>query len=156
MSREIIEQLTTKDDKRACAVTAAILKESRETDHWYAMFDTFATLLEHPKSLVRNRAIGLLAANARWDSAGRLDCILPAYLAHITDDKPITARQCIQSLAEVGAAKPELIAAMLAALDKADFSGYRDSMRPLLEKDARQAREALLALQAAPEATGKA
>ena len=147
---EILGQLTTPNNKLACAVTATVIKESRETDHWYAMFDAFATLLNHPKSLVRNRAIGLLSANARWDRSGHLDRILPAYLTHITDNKPITARQCIQSLVEVGAAKPSLIPAMLAALECADFSGFRDSMRPLLERDA------LLAMQRATKATDEA
>ena len=58
-----------------------------------------------------------------------------AYLAHITDAKPITARQCVKALAQVGVAKPQYIPIILSALYTADLSKYKDSMRPLIEKD---------------------
>ena len=138
LREDLTGKLTGKDDRYACALTDRILAESRESDAWYAYFDDFAALLDHPKSLVRNHALHLLAANARWDEAGRLDAVLPAFLAHITDEKPITARQCVQALAEVGLAKPQYIPAILAALRRADLSGYRDSMRPLIQRDIRE------------------
>ena len=56
-------------------------------------------------------------------------------LSHITDDKPITARQCVQAPAELGEAKPQWIPQITQALLSADFSGYKDSMRPLIERD---------------------
>ena len=138
MKPDIIAMLTSKEDKCACAYTEKIIAESRETNAWYAFFDVFASLLDHPKSLVRNRALMILAANARWDGEDRFDGILPKYLSHITDEKPITARQCVMALAEVGQAKPRLIPPILAALHSADLSRYKDSMRPLIEKDIRQ------------------
>lgn len=127
--------LTSKNDQSACAYAEKILAESRETDVWYDAFDDFAALLEHPKSLVRNRALHILAANAQWDEEDRFDRILPEYLSHITDEKPITARQCVQSLTELGRARPRLIPEILSALQSADLSQYKDSMRPLIEKD---------------------
>ena len=57
------------------------------------------------------------------------------FLTHITDEKPITARQCIKALAQVGTAKPQYIPIILSALHSADLSKYKDSMRPLIEKD---------------------
>ena len=137
-NRDVISRLTAKDDKAACAYAEEIVSESRETDEWYGLFDEFAALLEHPKSLVRNRAISILAANAKWDDENRLDRILPAFLSHITDEKPITARQCIKVLAEIGQAKPYLIPQILSALRSAELSGYMDSMRPLIERDIRE------------------
>ncbi len=94
--------LTSKDDKAACAYAEKIISESRESDAWYDCFDEFVSLLNHPKSLARNRALNILAANAKWDDENRFDGILPDYLSHITDEKPITARQCVKALAEVG------------------------------------------------------
>ena len=136
MTKEaVISLLTAKDDKAACACAEAIITESRETDEWYECFDTFAALLRHPKSYVRNRALNILAANARWDDEKKFEGILPEYLSHITDEKPITARQCVKALAEVGEYKPQLIPDILAALRAANLSGYKDSMRPLIEKD---------------------
>ena len=135
MKQDIIAMLTAKDDKYACACADKIISESGETDEWYEYFEEAASLLSHPNSLVRNRALYVLAANARWDDENRFEAILPSYLSHITDEKPITARQCVKALAQIGQAKPNLIPEILSGLQTADLSRYKDSMRPLIEKD---------------------
>jgi len=133
--QDIIAKLTAKDDKYACAIADKIISESQDTDEWYEYFDDFASLLNHPKSLVRNRVMYILATNAQWDNENRFDAIISDYLAHVMDEKPITARQCIKALAQVGAAKPQYIPRILSCLHEADLSKYKDSMRSLLEKD---------------------
>ena len=133
--QDIIAKLTAKDDKYACAIADKIISESQDSDEWYEYFDDFASLLHHPKSLVRNRALYILAANAQWDDENRFDAILEDYLAHITDEKPITARQCIKALVQVGMAKPQYIPRIRSCFHDADLSRYKDSMRPLIEKD---------------------
>lgn len=135
MKEEIIAGLTAKNDTYACALADRIIAESEETDKWYPYLDAFAALLRHPKSLVRNRALHILAANAQWDSDCRFDDILPEYLAHITDEKPITARQCIKALARIGTEQPRYIPRILEGLHHAELSRYKDTMRPLIEKD---------------------
>lgn len=143
MKDSIIAKLTTKNDKCACAFADKIILESQETDEWYEYFNTFASLLNHPKSLVRNRVLYILAANAQWDEDNHFDAILDDYLAHVTDEKPITARQCIKALAQVGLAKPQYIPKILSCLKNADLSKYKDSMRPLIEKDITEAEKVL-------------
>ena len=135
MKDSIIAKLTSKDDKYACAFADKIILESKDTDEWYEYFNTFASLLNHPKSLVRNRVLYILAANAQWDEDNHFDAILDDYLAHVTDEKTITARQCIKALAQVGLAKPQYIPKILSCLENADLSNYKDSMCPLIEKD---------------------
>lgn len=135
MKENIAAKLTAKDDKYACAFSDKIISESQETNKWYEYFDDVASLLNHPKSLVRNRALYILAANAKWDEENRFDFILSDFLMHVTDEKPVTARQCIKALAQVGAAKPQYIPVILSCLRSADLSKYKDSMRPLIEKD---------------------
>ncbi|MBQ0168083.1 MAG: hypothetical protein KBT02_13335 [Treponema sp.] len=61
--------------------------------------------------------------------------ILTEYLSHITDEKPITSRQCVQALLQIGNAKPQFVPEIIAALQNADLSKYKDSMHPLIEKD---------------------
>ena len=90
--QEIVAKLTAKDDKYACAIADKIISESQDTDEWYEYFDDFASLLNHPKSLVRNRVLYILAANAQWDDENRFDAILNDYLTHVIDEKTITAR----------------------------------------------------------------
>ena len=103
--QEIISKLTAKDDKYASAVAERIISESQDTDKWYECFDDFASLLNHPKSLVRNRVLYILAANAQWDDENRFDAILTDYLGHVTDEKPITAGQVYQGFGASGKGK---------------------------------------------------
>ena len=127
--------LTGKDAKAAYALARQITEESRASDAWYFHFDEFGALLSHKNSLVRNRAISILAANAHWDRDGKFDLLLDEFLSHVTDVKPITARQCVAALPEIAEAKPNLIPRIRAALEQADLSGYPDSMQPLVLKD---------------------
>ena len=143
--KNIAAKLTAKDDRYACAFADQIISESQETDKWYEYFNDFASLLDHPKSLVRNRVLYILAANARWDEENRFDSIISDFIAHITDEKPITARQCIKALAQVGSARPQYIPGILASFKYADLSRYKDSMRPLIEKDMAETEKILTA-----------
>ena len=142
--KEILLKLTSKDDKYAYAIADKIISESQDSDEWYEYFEDVASLLDHPKSLVRNRALYILAANAQWDEENRFDLILPDYLKHITDEKPITARQCVKALAQVGLARPQYIPQILSALRSADLSKYKDSMRQLIERDMKETEKILI------------
>ncbi len=130
-----IAGLTGKDAKAAYAFAQQIVTESHASNAWYPCFDQFVVLLRHKNSLVRNRAIFILSANARWDVEGRFGILIDEFLTHVTDVKPITARQCVAALPEIAQAKPELIPKIRAALEQADLSGYSDSMQPLILKD---------------------
>ena len=142
--QDIIAKVTAKDDRYACAITDKIISESRDTDKWYEYFDEFASLINHPKSLVRNRVLNILAANAQWDDENHFDKIISDFLVHVTDDKPITARQCIKALVQVGAAKPQYIPRILSCFQEADLSKYKESMRPLIERDMGETKKALM------------
>lgn len=142
--QEILETLTSNNDVYAYSVADRIISESMDSDKWYKYFDDFTALLNHPKSLVRNRILYILAANAQWDEEDRFDTILDDYLSHVTDKKPITARQCIKALVQVGKAKPKYISKIVDHLHSADLSQYKDSMRPLIERDINDTVEALL------------
>ena len=132
---DCITRLTGRDAKDAYAFAQQIAGESRVSNVWYPYLDQFAVLLRHKNSLVRNRAISILAANARWDGEDKFDALLDEFLSHVTDVKPITARQCVVALPEVAEAKPKLVPRIRAALEQADLSGYPDSMPPLVLKD---------------------
>ena len=149
MKETMLAALTGKNDKYACELAGKIVEESRESEEWYDYFQDFVPLLRHPKSLVRNRALTILASNAQWDTENRFDQLLSEYLSHITDEKPITARVCIQTLPELAQAKPQYIPAILRTLEEAELSKYKDSMRPLIEKDIQKVRRILSAKETA-------
>ena len=101
--------------------------------------DRLSDMLESDNSYIRTRGLTLFAYNAKWDRANKIDEIIDGYLEHITDVKPITARQCIKLLPMIAKDKPELKEDILSALHRADVSFYEDSMRPLVYKDIQKA-----------------
>ena len=65
--------------------------------------------------------------------------MIDKYLKHIMDEKPITARQCIQALPEIAQYKEGLKADIVEALQHAKPECYRESMIPLVKKDIEEA-----------------
>lgn len=129
------ELLFDKNNNAAYKALQELQKESVETDHVYPYMDRLGDMLDHDNSYIRTRGLTLLAYNAKWDKDYKIDEIIDKYLKHITDIKPITARQCIKLLPMMAKDKPELKNDILSALQKADISFYDDSMRQLVHKD---------------------
>lgn len=136
---ETFELLFDKNNKVAYKALQELQKESAETDCVYPYMDRLSDMLDSDNSYVRTRGLTLLAYNAKWDKNYKIDEIIDKYLKHITDVKPITARQCIKLLPIVAKYKPELKKDILSALYKANISGYDDSMQPLVYKDIQKA-----------------
>ena len=145
-TKELVANLRFPQNKVAYAALKELIARSQASNQVYPFFDEFVSLLEDENSLVRNRGLALIAHNTRWDTAGKLDGVLNIYLAHILDEKPITARQCVAALPEIAEAKTELIPRIRAALEQADLSRYSDSMQPLILKDIMAALEKISTL----------
>ncbi len=137
--RELYDRVRFGDARSACDAMRELRDNSGDFAQLGEHIGELREMLASKNSLVRNRALELLAAAARWDSRGEIDSFVGDYLNHINDEKPITARRCLASLPVLAAAKPQLRAEITAALRRADFSSRPNSMRPLLEKDAAQA-----------------
>ena len=136
---ETFELLFDKNNNTAYKALQELQKESEETDCVYAYMDRLGDMLDSNNSYIRTRGLVLLACNARWDIDNKIDEIIDEYLRHITDVKPITARQCIKLLPVIAREKPELRNDICSALQKADISFYDDSMQPLVYKDIQKA-----------------
>ena len=136
---ETLELLFDKDNKVAYKALQELQKESAETDCVYPYMDKLSDMLDSDNSYVRTRGLTLLAHNAKWDKDYKIDEIIDKYLRHITDIKPITARQCIKLLPIIAKYKPELRNDIISALHKANISIYDDSMQPLVFKDIQKA-----------------
>ena len=96
-------------------------------------------MLDSDNSYIRTRGLTLIAYNAKWDKDYKIDEIIDNYLKHITDVKPITARQCIKLLPIIAKYKPELKNDILSALHKVNTCVYDDNMQPLVYKDIQKA-----------------
>ena len=74
----------------------------------------------------------MIAANAQWDKDCKLDGIIDKFLEHILDEKPITARQCIQLLPIIAEHKPNLKEKIVSALLKAEPKNTRNHAKQYL------------------------
>lgn len=125
---ETFELLFDKNNNTAYKALRELQKESEKTDCVYPYMDRLSNMLDSDNSYIRTRGLTLLAYNAKWDKDYKIDEVIDKYLKHITDVKPITARQCIKLLPIITKYKPELKNDILSALYKADVSVYDDSM----------------------------
>ena len=132
---ETFELLLDKNNNVAYKALQLLQKESEERNYVYPYMGRLSDMLDSDNSYIRTRGLTLLAYNAKWDKDNKIDEIIDKYLKHITDIKPITARQCIKLLPIIAEYKPELKNDILSALHKANISIYGDSMQSLVHKD---------------------
>jgi hypothetical protein len=136
---ETFELLLDKNNNVAYKALQLLQKESEERNCVYPYMHRLSDMLDSENSYIRTRGLTLLAHNAKWDKDNKIDEIIDKYLKHITDIKPITARQCIKLLPIIAEYKPELKNDILSALHKANISIYGDSMQSLVHKDIQKA-----------------
>ena len=136
MDREtIISRLTSGDYTSMRDFADIVLADSQFSDKWYEYLDTFTSLLDHPESRVRSFIFYIIAANTKWDKEDRFDSVFPIFLSHITDEDALTARQCINALAEICIYKPKYIPHIIDAFRKADLSKYTSNEIALIRND---------------------
>lgn len=67
----------------------------------YTYWDIFREKLKSDNSYQRSIGLMLIADNARWDTQNRMEETIYDYLKCLSDEKPITVRQCIRSLVKI-------------------------------------------------------
>lgn len=132
---DITAAITDKDDNRAYAKTKEIAAASELSPEYYPHVEEFASLLTDKKSYIRTRAFILICCQARWDTEGRIEKLLPRMLPLLNDPKPTVVRQCLNAVKEIIVFRPELGDIIGNGLGKIDLAQYKDSMAPLIRKD---------------------
>lgn len=132
---QLVEWLSLKDDK--VRYQAFLLLQARATfaDDVYPYWDTFCSKLKSDNSYQRSIGLMLIAENFRWDAENRFESILDDYLELLNDEKPITIRQCIQSLEKIIALKPEFTERIANRLISFDLMNVKETMRKLILLD---------------------
>lgn len=142
MENNIEEQLVileSSNNSQAYEALKSLRKISDESNCLYPYMNRFIEMMDDASSYVRTRGLTLIAYNAKWDIDDKIDKIIGAYLEHITDEKPICARQCIKLLPLIAKAKPILVPEIVSALKNANVACYAGSMRSLVQNDIRDA-----------------
>lgn len=141
--QNLVDGLLNSDNKQAYQCLKQLENISCHSAVVYPFFDLFVDMLGNPNSYIRTRGIILIAINAQWDRNYKIDEIIDKYLKHITDDKPITARQCIKVLPIIAKHKPDLKQDIVNALHRANLARYKESMQSLVLKDIRKCLEVI-------------
>lgn len=131
----LVGLLAEKNDAVRYSAFLLLQARSARKDDVLPYWDVFLEKLKSDNSYQRSIGLTLLAANARWDTAGRTEAAMEAYLNVLNDEKPITVRQCIQALSQILPAHPGLCPAVVARLTAFDLTAQRETMRKLLLLD---------------------
>lgn len=126
---QLVEWLSLKDDN--VRYQAFLLLQSRSIffNDVYPFWDTFRNKLKSDNSYQRSIGLMLVAENVRWDSQNRMEDTIDEYLTLLKDEKPITIRQCIQSLGKVALFRPDLNKKIADCLISFDLIDIKETMR---------------------------
>ena len=131
----LVLRLDSAEDKIRYPAFLLLRARSAISEDVSTFWDLLAEKLDSENSYQRSIGAMLLAANARHDTTGKIQQVLPQYLRLLNDPKPITVRQTAQALPEILRAKPELADEIGRALMAVDLPGYKDTMRKLILLD---------------------
>ncbi|MDQ5984135.1 MAG: hypothetical protein RUMPE_01171 [Eubacteriales bacterium SKADARSKE-1] len=125
----LVEWLSLKEN--SIRYQAFLLLQSRSIffNDVYPFWDTFRDKLKSDNSYQRSIGLMLIAENVRWDKQNRMDDTIDKYLELLNDEKPITIRQCIQSLGKVAIFKPGLNRKITDCLISFDLMAIKETMR---------------------------
>lgn len=132
---QIVEWLSEKDDKIRYQAFLMLQYRSQYLNDVYEFWDTFRNKLTSKNSYQRSIGLMLIAENTKWDLENRLLNIIDEYLALLNDEKPITIRQCIQSLSKIVPYKPDLYDKITEKLITFNFAAVKETMRKLIMLD---------------------
>lgn len=132
---QLVEWLNLKDDSIRYQAFLLLQNRSMLSDDVYTYWSTFQSKLTSENSYQRSLGLMLIAENVIWDTENRMEETIDEYLNLLYDEKPITARQCIQSLCKIAAAKPGLHEKIASRLISLDLMQAKETMRKLILLD---------------------
>jgi len=132
---QLVDWLSLKDDKIRYKAFLLLQSRSMIAEDVYPYWDVFRSKLRSENSYQRSLGLMLLAENAKWDAENRMEKTIDAYLALLHDEKPITVRQCIQSLTKIVPYVADLNRKIADTLMSLDLAAVRETMRKLILLD---------------------
>lgn len=131
----MVEWLSEKDDALRYQAFLLLKYRSQYSEDVYPFWDVFHHKLASDNSYQRSIGLMLLADNVRWDKDNRIDSAVEDYLQILHDEKPITVRQCIQSLEILLNYKPHLQEIITDRLIEINLLEIKETMRKLVLMD---------------------
>ena len=106
-----------------------------ESKMLYEYFDDIKKMLLDEKSHIKMRGFRIICKLSKWDRDNKINNAIESLLNVLDDEKPTIVRQCLASLNSLLLYKPDLSNKIEGKLKNMDLSKYKDSMKPLIQKD---------------------
>lgn len=106
-----------------------------ESNFLYEYFDDIKKMLLDEKSHIKMRGFKIICKLSKWDKDNKINNIIDILLQVLDDEKPTIVRQCLSSLNNLLLYKIDLSEKVENKLKNMDLSKYKDSMKPLIQKD---------------------
>lgn len=132
---QLVEWLSEKDDKIRYQALLILQNRSIYSDDLYPFWDIFKRKLKSENSYQRSIGLILISINTKWDNENRFDDCLDDYLFLLNDTKPITVRQCIQSLHNIVPYKKHLHIEIANKIMSINILDVKETMRKLILLD---------------------
>lgn len=129
---QLVQWLTEKDDTIRYQSFLLLQNRSLHFDDVYPFWNTFRQKLKSENSYQRSIGLMLIADNAKWDKDERLEDTIEEYLLLLNDEKPITVRQCIQSLCKIVPNKNQLHQKIANKIMAVNIADVKETMRKLI------------------------
>lgn len=131
----LVDLLNEKDDTLRYHAFLLLQNRSQISADVYPFWNELAGKLSSPNSYQRSIGLMLIADNVRWDQQGKFEPFLDTYLSCVDDEKPVTVRQCVQSLARIIPSKPDLARRICDRLLSIDISMRKETQQKILLTD---------------------
>lgn len=131
----LVDLLSEQNDKLRYQAFLLLQFRSRLFEDVYPFWDILLGKLSSENSYQRGIGLMLITENTRWDREHKMESALDLYLSLLRDEKPITVRQCIQSLGKMIPFQPDLSVKIARSLVSLDLKDIRETMRKLVLTD---------------------
>lgn len=101
----------------------------------YEYFDDIKKMLLDEKSHIKMRGFRIICKLSKCDKDNKINNIIDSLLQVLDNGKPTIVRLCLSSLNNLLLYKTDLKEKVENKLRNMDLSKYKDSMKPLIQKD---------------------
>lgn len=130
-----IEYLYDKDTKNVFLNLKELETISDSEDILYPYLDEFISMLKSEKYVIRVRGFRLLCKQAKWDKDNKINKYIEEILSAVDDEKPTAVRQALEYFKYIVIYKKELNNIIREKVLSIDCLKFKDTMRPLIQKD---------------------
>ncbi|WRS30519.1 hypothetical protein U6G28_02180 [Actinomycetaceae bacterium MB13-C1-2] len=143
---ELLQVLYAKGTREGYDKLKRLEALSDESPELYPHLDEFISMLDSEKYVIRVRGFRLICRQARWDTDNRINRSIERVLDFLDDEKPTAVRMGLAALHHLIDFKPELHEILKERIQDLDPDRYKDSVSPLITKDAQKLLDAIAEL----------